>query len=371
MSASSRGIATRSGGCEKSRCRPRHTSRNDLPYVWPARSYGIGRCTAPRASWRRRNARRAQVDLGDRRRGDGLAGFRTETGRDRRADLRLLLARRTGALDAPTPERAASPARRVQVVAHCGVALVDEGLAKLVAVAPQVELEGEALLEAVRAFHVDRVDHVERFLGAPHHDRALLRDDGRELERGVEQLRARHDAFDGAEREQLRRGDHRAHEEHRAELVLRHEPREVRGDAERAAVDLGQAERRVVGRDDDVGVPCEADPAAEAEALHRRDHGDLAVVDRGERFVAAAVHLDERFVRRVGRELLDVDTRLESLALRAEDHDAHVVIAAGGPQRVGETEPARDRQCVHRRIVDRDDLDVFAALGADHRPETT
>ena len=29
--ASSRGIATRSGGCEKSRCSPRHTSRNDLP----------------------------------------------------------------------------------------------------------------------------------------------------------------------------------------------------------------------------------------------------------------------------------------------------------------------------------------------------
>ena len=69
------------------------------------------------------------------------------------------------------------------------------------------------------------------------------------------------------------RGDHRAGEEHRAQLVLGHEAREVRRDAERAAVDLGEAEGRVVGGDDDVGVAGEPDAAAEAEAVHRRDHG--------------------------------------------------------------------------------------------------
>ena len=31
MSSSVRGIATTSGGCVKSRCNPRQTSRNDLP----------------------------------------------------------------------------------------------------------------------------------------------------------------------------------------------------------------------------------------------------------------------------------------------------------------------------------------------------
>src|SRR5436190_18954325 len=46
-----------------------------------------------------------------------------------------------------------------------GVALVDERVARLVGHARQVELEGEALLEAVAALHVDGVDAVERFLG--------------------------------------------------------------------------------------------------------------------------------------------------------------------------------------------------------------
>ena len=77
-------------------------------------------------------------------------------------------------------------------------------------------------------------------------------------------------------------------------LCCGHEAREVGRDAERAAVDLGQAEGRVVGGDDDVGVAGEADAAAEAEALHRRDHGHLAVVHRAERLVAAPVDPHER-----------------------------------------------------------------------------
>ena len=92
------------------------------------------------------------------------------------------------------------------------------------------------------------------------------------------------------------------------------------GDAERTPVDFGEAERRVVGRDDDVGVAGEPDAAAEAEALHRRDDGHLAVVHGRERLVAAAVHADERVVGRVGGELFDVDAGLEALALGAQDH---------------------------------------------------
>ena len=85
-------------------------------------------------------------------------------------------------------------------------------------------------------------------------------------------------------------------EEHRPQLVLRHEAGEVGGDAERAAVDLGEAEGRVVGGDHDVGVAGEPDAAAEAEPVHGRDHRDLAVVHGGERLVAAAVDADEALV---------------------------------------------------------------------------
>ena len=74
----------------------------------------------------------------------------------------------------------------------------------------------------------------------------------------------------------------------------------------------GRPKRRVVGRDHDVGVAGDPDAAAEAVAVDRRDHRDLAVVDRGERLPAAAVHADERRVGGVGRELLDVDAGLES-----------------------------------------------------------
>src|SRR5260221_6309974 len=168
------------------------------------------------------------------------------------------------------------------------VAFVDERLAELVAVSPEVELEREALFEPVGAFDVDGVDHVERLLRPAHDDRALLRDHRGELERGIEELRAGYDTFDRSERKELLRGDRRTGQEHRAQLVLRHEPREVGRDTERAAVDLGEAERRVVGRDHDVGVAGESDTAADTEALYRRDDGDLAVVHGGERFVTTS-----------------------------------------------------------------------------------
>ena len=48
--------------------------------------------------------------------------------------------------------------------------------------------------------------------------------------------------------------------------------------AERAALHLGQPERRVVGGDDHVGVADQADAAAHAEAVDRGDHRHRALV---------------------------------------------------------------------------------------------
>src|SRR3954464_6073837 len=63
-----------------------------------------------------------------------------------------------------------SAIRRV-VLAFPVLAPVDEGVARLVARTGEVELEREALLEAVGLPDVDRVDAVERLLGRAHDDR--------------------------------------------------------------------------------------------------------------------------------------------------------------------------------------------------------
>ena len=65
--------------------------------------------------------------------------------------------------------------------------------------------------------------------------------------------------------------------------VLRHQSRQVGGRAECAALHLGEAERRVVGGDDDVGVADQADAAADAESVDGGDDGHLALIDRPER----------------------------------------------------------------------------------------
>ncbi len=145
------------------------------------------------------------------------------------------------------------------------------------------------------------------------------------------------------------------------------------GDTESAPIDLGESEGRVVGRDQDVGVAGDPDAASEAVAVHRRDDRDLTVVDRRERLVAAPVHPDEALLRGIGRELLDVDAHLErtELRVRGHDHDADVGIPAGVPDRVGELEPTRDRECVHRRVVDHDLRDMVAHLEPDHLGQRT
>ena len=115
------------------------------------------------------------------------------------------------------------------------------------------------------------------------------------------ELVARDDLEHRAEVVQLGGGGGRAGVDHRPHLVLRDQAGEVGRGAERAAVDLGQAEGRVVGGDDDVGVADQPDAAAEAEAVDRGDDRDLALVDGGERGEAAAVGADQRLgARRSG-----------------------------------------------------------------------
>ena len=136
--------------------------------------------------------------------------------------------------------------------------------------------------------------------------------------------------------------------------MLRHEPGQVGGGAEGAAVDLGQAERCVGRRDHDVGVADDADAAAEAEAVDRGDHRHLALVHRRERGVAPAVHADEGLVARV-LQLLDVDPGAEATALGGDDHHAHVGVGAQPAHDARQLEPPVDRQGIDGREVD-DDL---------------
>ena len=172
-------------------------------------------------------------------------------------------------------------------------ARVLERVADPVGDAAEVGLEGEALLEAVAAAYVDRVDAVDGGLGEPDQRAVLAGDLARQLQCGVRQFIARHHLPHRAVGVQLlgRRGARgvvqRAHE------VLRDEAGEVGGGAERAAVQLGQAEDGVVARHDRVRVAGQADAAAQAEPADRRDDRHLALVHRGEGLVAAAVGADE------------------------------------------------------------------------------
>jgi hypothetical protein len=136
--------------------------------------------------------------------------------------------------------------------------------------------------------------------------------------------------------------------------------------SQRATVDLGQAEERVITGDHDVGVPREADPTAHAEALHCGDQRHRAVVHGRERREATLVGADEGSEALGVLHLLDVDAGVEALALAAQDDDPGCGILARGGHRVGQLEPAGHRECVHRRDVDDDLRDPLrVALGAD------
>ena len=98
--------------------------------------------------------------------------------------------------------------------------------------------------------------------------------------------------------------------------------------------------------------------------MHRRDHRHRAVVHGRERFVATAVHADDR--AGVGLQLLDVDAGAETLALRAQHHHRNGRVFAEPAQGRGKLEPGLHVQRVHRRTVDHDLADPV-----DHMPLDT
>ena len=124
---------------------------------------------------------------------------------------------------------------------------------------------------------------------------------------------------------------------------------------ERAAVDFGQPEERVVAGHDHVGIPDQADATAHAEAVHGGDHGYRAVVDGGEGGETPLVGPDERPEALGVLHLLDVDPGVEATALGAQHDDTDERIAAGFGDDPGELEPAVDGERIDRWDVD-DDL---------------
>jgi len=123
----------------------------------------------------------------------------------------------------------------------------------------------------------------------------------------------------------------------------------VGGRAERTAVDLGQAESRVFGGDDDVGRADHADAATEAEAVNRRHDGHHGVVDRGEGVVAAAVDACDE--ARVARKLFDIHAGAKAAASGRQKNDVHAVVAARRRDDVGEFLPSGGVEGVDRRVI--------------------
>ena len=171
------------------------------------------------------------------------------------------------------------------------------------------------------------------------------------------QLRRTHESIERLARQTVTRGL----SVRQVESLVRRE----RTRAECAAFHLRQAERRVVGSDDDVRVADQADAAAHAEAVDGRNDRNRAFIDRAERGEAAAVGVDERGEAFGALHLRDVDAGVEAPALGAKDHDVGLGILAGLGDDVGELEPAARRDGVHRRIVDGDR--DYARLGGGGR----
>src|SRR4051794_34577407 len=245
-----------------------------------------------------------------------------------------------------------STVARLSGIAGPLVALVDERIARLVRDAGEVELECEALLEAVRPLHVNRIDPVQRLLRRDY-DAPIESSDLRSgLKSGIAQLITRYDAQHRAISVQVLGRRALSCVDHRAHTVLRHEPGEMRGGAERALLHLGQTKGGIGGCNDDVRVSDEADAAAQAEPVHRRDHGNRTLVDGGKRCVTAAVRPDER-VESLGRlHLLDVDAGVEAFAFRAEYDTANGSVITRGTQVVCQLEPTRDGEGVDGWHVD-------------------
>ena len=195
----------------------------------------------------------------------------------------------------------------------------------------KVQLERKALLHPVTGVDPLHVDQVQRLLGGADHPGVLGGDVAGDPQRGLVEIGARHHLVHGAEVVQRRGVDGGGGEEQPAHHVLRHQPRQVGGRAERAPLHLGEPERRVVGGDDHVGVADQADAAAHAEAVDGGHDRHLALIHRAERVEAAAVGVDERGETLGVLHLLDVDACVEAATLGAQDHD--VGARGHGPRR--------------------------------------
>src|SRR5207249_8861414 len=107
----------------------------------------------------------------------------------------------------PTVIPSRSSAITASAVVTLSMLLLGEGRAGLVADAREGELVGEALLVAIAAADVDRIDAVERLLGGADRDRRLRRDLRRDLAGRRAQAIARHDLEHAAEAQELGRRD--------------------------------------------------------------------------------------------------------------------------------------------------------------------
>jgi dihydrodipicolinate synthase/N-acetylneuraminate lyase len=115
-----------------------------------------------------------------------------------------------------------------------------------------------------------------------------------------------------------------------------HERRDDRGDD--SEPDLGEAEDCVRGGDRDVGTGDEAAASPEGVAVHERDHGGRAPVDRLTHAVEAHRVLDVLLVREVDRRALPVDVGAgaEALALAGENDGTRVSYVREGIRQLGD-----------------------------------
>ena len=152
--------------------------------------------------------------------------------------------------------------------------------------------------------------------------------------------------------------------------MLGHEPSQVRRGTEGSTVHLGQPEDGIVRGDDDIGIADEPDATPDAEAIDRDDNRHGALIDRLEGGIAATVGPQEGIEPGRPLHLLDVDARVEALALRSEHDHSSRGIPTSRVERLGHREPARDGQRVDRRIVhdDLDDARVVTVEAVDRDP---
>ena len=185
-----------------------------------------------------------------------------------------------------------------------------------------------------------------------------------DLHRLVHQARGRHDARDEAGALGLGRIHHAAGQDqvHRLGLADRaRQPLRAADAGNDAELDLGLAELRVVGGDDDVAHHRELAAAAEREARDRRDH--RLAHPRDAIPVRREVALEDVDVGLV-RHLLDVGAGRERLLGAGDDHAADLLVGLERVDRGGQFGVELGVERVERlRPVEADDADP--ALGFD------